>query len=369
MASPIHPLAADDPGFAQALAAALAGEQTLAPLSAYAVAPTELLRVDQPLDLPDAAVIVTTSGSTGAGKGVGLSAAAIEASVHATHARLGGPGDWILALPGHYVAGLMVIARSLVAGTGLFRVDSALDGLPWPQDRSYVSLVPTQLARALADPGLTERLAAYAGVLVGGAASDPALLARAREAGIAVVTTYGMSETCGGCVYDGVPLEGVRVDVEGEHGRIRLTTPTAFCGYRLRPELTAEVLSGQTVRTNDRGRWRSGRLEVTGRLDDVISSGGIKVDLAEVERAVRTLHPEAAVVGVPDHEWGTLVVAALTSDTGLTRLRERLAARLAGYARPRGLLRLAAMPMTSSGKIDRQALIERWPSHDDKEQV
>ena len=102
-------------------------------------------------------------------------------------------------------------------------------------------------------------------VLVGGSAFPASLRTRAEAAGVPVVATYGMSETCGGCVYDGVPLAGVRVELDAE--RIHLGGPMAFSGYRLRPDLTAQVLAGDLVRTQDRGRWSDGRLQVLGRID------------------------------------------------------------------------------------------------------
>ena len=352
---------------AGALADALRGGPPIAPLpdaeperrlSLEMLAPHELVTE------PDAAAVVATSGTTGRPKGVVLSRSAIAASVAATHARLGGAGDWVLPLPSHYVAGLMVLARSILAGTTAHPVPADLAGLPETVEamtgRRYVSLVPTQLVRACADPVLTEALTRFDAVLLGGAAADPRLLAGARDRGIPVVTTYGMSETCGGCVYDGVPLDGVSVRLE-ESGRILLGGPTLFSGYRLQPELTAAVRSGTWFRTQDRGRWQQDRLSVLGRLDDVVVSGGINVDLAAVERAVRTWPglqgSEVAVVGVPDVEWGTRVVAVTDGAGSEAELRSFLQQRLPAAAAPRRLVRVTALPRTSSGKIDRQRLI------------
>ncbi len=325
----------------------------------------DLARISQPVSEPDAVVVVATSGSTGRPKGVVLSRGAVAASVAATHDRLGGPGDWVLAVPAHYVAGLMVLARTILAGTAVHRIASDLSDLPIAvaqlTGRRYLSLVPTQLVRAYADPRLVEALATFDAVLLGGAAADPALLADARGRGIPIVTTYGMSETCGGCVYDGVPLDGVEVDVEADTGRILIGGLTLFSGYRRQPDLTAATLRNGRLLTQDRGVWRDQLLRVTGRMDDVVVSGGVNVDLAAVERAAQTWPgrdgSEIAVVGVPDDEWGTAVVAVTDGSGSEADLRAYLRRSLSPMAAPRRLAHLPVLPRTESGKIDRQRLI------------
>ncbi|MCW2809859.1 MAG: menE [Friedmanniella sp.] len=317
-----------------------------------------------PLREANVGAVVSTSGSTGRPKGVVLSRTALLTSAVATHTRLGGPGDWLLALPGHYVAGLMVVVRAVAAGTTLAPVRSDLTDLPQALGRlgprRYLSLVPTQLARACRDPRIAAALGRVDTVLLGGAAADPDLLLRARDLGITVVTTYGMSETCGGVVYDGRPLDGVGVHLD-DTGRIALSGPTLFSGYRGRPDLGAEVLRGGRLSTGDRGRWEAGRLTVLGRVDDVVVSGGLNVDLADVEQRLRGwpgwAGGEVAVVGVPDPEWGTAVVAVADRPVALADLRRWLSASGPAYAAPRSLHHLSALPRTSSGKIDRPALV------------
>jgi O-succinylbenzoic acid--CoA ligase len=349
-----------------ALAEALAGGPPVAPLPPAAVDRGQalaMLEPDAPVE-PGTAVVVSTSGSTGRPKGVLLSRAAVVAAAEATHERLGGAGDWALCLPPHYVAGLMVLARTLLAGTRVHSVAADLADLPRAagqmEGRRYVSLVPTQLARALPRPAVVEALQTFDAVLVGGGALPEPLADAAGRAGIAVVTTYGMSETCGGCVYDGVPLAGVDVRLAPD-GRVSIGGTGLFSGYRRRPDLTAAALHEGRLLTADRARWDGNRLVVLGRVDDVVVSGGINVDLAEVERQVRTW-PElaaidVAVVGVPDREWGTAVVAVAErdgwSEGAEQRLREHLNARLPAYATPRRLLGRRPLPRTSSGKIDR----------------
>jgi o-succinylbenzoate---CoA ligase len=219
-----------------ALAAALEGGPPVLPLPVGAQAPV----VAAPAGT---AVVIATSGSTGEPKLVALSAAALRASARATEARLGGPARWLLALPAEHVAGVQVIVRALLAGAapvvldlrGGFRPDrfAAVTAALGP-GRRYTSLVPTQLRRILDAAAALDALRSYAAVLVGGAALDAGTRERARAAGVRVVTTYGMTETAGGCVYDGVPLDGVTVDLDSD-GRILLDSPTLASGY-LRPE-------------------------------------------------------------------------------------------------------------------------------------
>ena len=321
-----------------------------------------MLRPDLPVEESAAAAIVATSGSTGRPRGVVLSAAALTASAAATERRLGGPGTWVLALPVHYIAGVMVLVRSLVADRPVLEVDGRLTGLPaldLGRGPHYLSLVPTQLVRALAEPTTSAALARFDAVLLGGSTADSALLDRARAAGITVVTTYGMSETCGGCVYDGRPLDGVEIDVEPRTGRVVVGGPMLFSGYRLAPEATARtLLPGPKFRTGDRGRWRADRLEVLGRLDAVVISGGHNVDLDAVERVIRRrTDGEIAVVGVPDSEWGTRVVAIGTGSETAAELRDRVRADLPAYALPRQWVAVTELPRTAGGKIDRQRLV------------
>jgi O-succinylbenzoic acid--CoA ligase len=219
-----------------ALAAALDGGPTVLPLGPGSDDPGDDGRAgDDP-----GGVLVATSGSTGAPRLVALPVAALQASATATATRLGGPARWLLALPAEHVAGVQVIVRALLAGAapvlqdlrGGFRPDGfAAATAALGPGRRCTSLVPTQLLRLLDAGGAAlDALRGYAAVLVGGAALDPGLRARAEAAGVRVVTTYGMTETAGGCVYDGVPLDGVRVRLDAPEddvtGRIALGGPT-----------------------------------------------------------------------------------------------------------------------------------------------
>lgn len=305
-------------------------------------------------------LVIETSGSTGRPKRVVLARSAMRASVRATHERLGGPGQWVLNLPPTYVAGVQVLFRSVVAGTApVVGDDLAAAVARMTGRRRYVSLVPTQLVRNLRDPRQLMALAQFDAVLVGGGPLDPGTRAEVESAGVRVVQTYGMSETCGGCVYDGVPLDGVAVKIDGD-GQVLLRGPVLFDGYDGEPERTAEVLRDGWLRTHDLGRLDDdGRLRVLGRADDVVISGGVKVPALAVEQAL-SRHPQlvgVAVVGAPDPEWGEQVVACVVPATSavppLVELRDLVTPR--SWA-PRQLVVLDALPLLANGKVDRLAL-------------
>ena len=320
---------------------------------------------DDPAD--PTALVVATSGSTGVPKGVLLTAGALAASATATESRLGGPGRWLLTLPAFHIAGLQVLLRAVAAGAEPVVLDTAepftaarfsAAAARVPGPRRYVSLVPTQLQRVLADPDAAAVAAeAFDAVLVGGSATPAPLLGAARDAGIAVVTTYGMTETCGGCVYDGVPLDGVTASV-ADSGALVLSGPMVARGYRGRPGDPAFAAPGSFV-TADTGEVSpGGAVTVTGRLDDVIITGGVKVAPGPIEAAVRALPGvlAAVVVGVPDPQWGQAVTAIVTDDGSwdLPRLRAALESLPASH-RPRNLVRAQAIPMLPAGKPDRAA--------------
>ncbi|MEJ7705466.1 MAG: AMP-binding protein [Geodermatophilaceae bacterium] len=318
--------------------------------------------LDDPADLtPDIAVVVATSGSTGMPKGVQLTAAALRHSVIASLDRLSAdPGQrWLCCLPTHHIAGLQVLVRSLVAGSTPDIRPAFEPAALRDTDAAFVSLVPTMLHRALA-AGVD--LTGFRAILLGAAAADPALLLRARKAGVRVVVTYGMSETCGGAVYDGVPLAGVDVAVDAADGRIRLAGPVLAAGYRLAPELTAAAFVDGWHVTQDAGRLDAhGRLHALGRLDDIVVTGGVNVSLLEVARAVAR-HPavtEAAAFARPDPEWGQRIVAVVVAAAGappLAALRELVAACVGVEAAPRELIAVDALPVLAGGKLDRATL-------------
>ena len=296
--------------------------------------------------------VVQTSGTTGLARRVVLSREALRAAARAARERVGGDLTWHLALPGRYVAGLMVQVRSAVAGRRAPVVPTDLEGLAPTGDGDAIGLVPTQLHRALGDAAVTQRLRAFDLILLGGAPLGAGLRERARDAGLAVVESYGMSETSGGVVWDGKPLPGVWIGLCD--GRVSIGGPTLFDGYLDDPAATAEAMEEGTLLTHDRGRWEGGRLVITGRVDDVVISGGVNVDLAEVRAAAARIDPETAVLAVPDAEWGTRVVL-FAPGGDLAGWREALAGALPRTWLPRQLVG-TPIPRTPGGKPDREAL-------------
>lgn len=340
---------------------------------------TASLRVGEEID-DDVALVISTSGTTGTPKGAMLTPAALIASASAAHDRLGGPGRWLLALPSHHIAGMQVLVRSVLAGTVPVDMDisrgfdvselpSAVSRLG--SGRRYASLVSNQLAKALAHPGAAEALAGLDAVLLGGGPAPRPMLAAAAEAGITVVRTYGSSETCGGCVYDGLPLDGVEIRIDepdsAGKGNIVVGGATLASGYRNPPQPDPFAEPGW-FRTDDIGEFDdAGRLAVLGRADDAISTGGLTVMPSAVE-AVLVRHPwvaECAVFGVPDDRLGQRVVAAVVATApsappSLDEIRDFVGASLDRTAAPRELLVLADLPRRGIGKIDRRALREHY---------
>lgn len=334
------------------------------------------LRPESPID-PAVALVVATSGTTGTPKGAQLTGAALRAGAHATHARLGGSGSWLLPLAAHHIAGMQILVRSVVAGSEpvVLDVSAGFDPLLLPaavarlgSGRRYTSLVPTQLVKTLDEPAAVEALREFDAILVGGAATPAPLLERATAAGLRLVRTYGMSETCGGCVYDGVPLDGVRVRLEPSDGRILLGGDILAAGYRGQPEHPAFAAPGW-FRTDDFGALDDGVLTVLGRLDEAITTGGLTV-VPQVVEAVLARVPgvrECAVFGLPDDRLGQRVVAAivlankrvLASSPTLSDLRAAVEAELTPTAAPREMFLVDALPLRGPGKVDRRALATR----------
>jgi len=364
--------------------------------------------------LDDIDVVLQTSGSsTGTPHLVGLSVAALIASAESTHRALAGAGRWILALPAHHVAGTQVLFRAALAGTSPQIVDTthgfdparlptAVAGATQDPDvPGYLSLVPTQLRACLeAGPEVTGALTRLAAVLVGGSGADPSMLGRARELGIPVHTTYGMTETAGGCVYDGRPLPGVAVrtvEVDG-HPRLAIAGPMLMTRYLDGASPFIDEGGARWLLTGDLGRVTpSGTVEVLGRSDDVIVSGGLSIAPAPVRRAVLDTPGvlDAWILDLPDRRWGSVVAAAVVTAPGVLRpdvphpaaaaddgtaptrtvrveepattpdphlsdlalaIREHVGEVLGRAEAPRVVVALDALPMLPTGKVDPRAL-------------
>lgn len=309
-----------------------------------------------------APLLIETSGSTGRPKGVVLERDAVVASAEASARRLQGSGRWLLALPSSYVAGVQVVVRSLLAGHEPIVVDGLAVARAAAEDHTdtpaFISLVPTQLHRILRDPDQLAALTRFHTVLVGGGGLDAQLRSQAEEHGVRVVVTYGSSETAGGCVYDGRPLDGVELAID-DTGRVRIGGPTLFSHYDGDPRLTAECLVDGWFLTSDTGRVdETGRLRITGRIDDVIVSGGVKVPAPAVAERLRA-HPlvdQAEVLGAPDAEWGQRVVAVVVGTAADPELRDWVAMVHPRSWAPSRFVRVDALPTLRNGKVDLQAV-------------
>lgn len=328
-------------------------------------------------ELPEAvdqrvAVVIETSGSTGVPKRVALSANALLASAAASESSLGGPGQWILALPTHYIAGINVLVRSLAAGfepvyfgsghfdaTEFAEASRTMDG-----PLRFTSLVPAQLARVVDaaddDRDLLAAMRRFDRILVGGQATPPALLARAIELGLNVTRTYGSSETSGGCVYDGIPIGTVEARIVD--GQVELAGPVLADGYLGDPAATDATFAMhggvRWYRTGDAGEVVDGALRVTGRLDNVIISGGEKVSLDAIERVVHAIDglSDAVAVGSPSAEWGEVPVVFTSGHTTLAVVKAAVVAALGRASAPVALVRVESVPQLPNGKPDRRAL-------------
>ena len=328
-------------------------------------------------ELPEAvdqrvAVVIETSGSTGAPKRVALSANALLASSAASESSLGGPGQWMLALPTHYIAGINVLVRSLAAGfepvyfgsghfdaTEFAEASRTMDG-----PLRFTSLVPAQLARIVDaaddDLDLLAAMRRFDRILVGGQATPPALLARAIELGLNVTRTYGSSETSGGCVYDGIPIGTVEARIVD--GQVELAGPVLADGYLGDPATTEAAFSmhggKRWYRTGDAGEVVGRALRVTGRLDNVIISGGEKVSLDAIERVVHAIDglADAVAVGSPSEEWGEVPVVFTSGHATLAVVKAAVIGTLGRASAPVALVRVESLPQLPNGKPDRRAL-------------
>ncbi len=364
------------------LSALLAGDAAYLPLpdtdSNESLRLREHLGVGEPID-ERCALVVSTSGTTGIPKGAMHTRDTLRASAEATAATLGGPGVWLQTLPPHHIAGLQVMLRSLAAGFDPVVLDltdgfdpgvlpAAVDALDGP--RRYTSLVPVQLRKVLADPVATAAMREFDAILVGGAATPPSLQQSARDAGLQIVTTYGMSETAGGCVYNGVPLEGAVVRIDDPDadgvGRVVLGGATVALGYRHLPDHAAFAEPGW-FRTDDLGVMSDGVLRIVGRADEAISTGGLTVVPQVVEAVIADLDAVAdcAVVGLPDERLGERVVAVIVPAVGreaptVDEVKEAVVDRLDRFAAPREVFVMDALPLRGPGKVDRAALREQF---------
>lgn len=370
---PANPLA-----IMPALEEALTGQRTLLPVPADDPARTNLLRntlkPGAPID-DDIALVVSTSGSTGKPKGAMLTPANLISSADATYQALGGEGQWLLSMPAAYIAGIQVLVRSMVAGVEPAFIDltrgfnvaefaERAHELARTGERTYTALTPMQLAKATSTLKGIDALRTFSAVLVGGAATNPRLLETAAKLRINVVTTYGSSETSGGCVYDGRPIAGARVKIQD--GRIHLGGPMVARGYHSVDSLPlADDLKDGWFRTSDAGSLEGGVLTVLGRTDNVISSGGLKLHPEVLEEELLLIDgvTAATVIGKDDDRFGQRICAAYTGSASVPDILDALAdaedaGRIALWQIPKELKVVAALPQLGPGKVDRAAVKE-----------
>jgi len=311
------------------------------------------------------ALVVETSGSTARPKRVALSADALLASAAASASAMGGHGQWLLALPVHYIAGLNVLVRSIasetepvILGSGSFDpLAFATAAETLDADLRFTSVVPAQLSRLLETPSAVAALQRFDRILVGGQSTPAPLRERAASLGIRLTRTYGSSETGGGCVYDGVPIGNTEARILD--GQVELAGAVLADGYLDDDERTDAAFHTDAgkrwYRTGDTGTVTDGVLVVTGRLDDVIISGGVKVSLAEVERFVRTLagQTDAVVTRQASERWGEVPVVITSVGLALDELRSSVGGALGAAAAPARVIVVDRVPMLATGKPDR----------------
>jgi O-succinylbenzoic acid--CoA ligase len=300
-----------------------------------------------------AAVVIGTSGTTGAPKEIFLSSHALVASARASNAFVGAKlGDtWSLLLPLTHVAAVNVFVRAFELGT--IPVDLRNHSGEYPRV-NFTAIVPTQLFRALnGDDQLLKHLQGAQKVLVGGAALSSAIRNQATAAGINVVTTYGMSETSGGCVYNGEILEGAEVEVRGGSIFIR--------GSVLALNLE---LSDGWFETNDLGEFVDEKLVVIGRSDDVIISGGENLSLNSVENILNQSFPNTqfAAFSVEDPQWGQTLHIAVVGEADSGSISSVLEEKVGAFAKPKGIHSLNSLPLLGIGKVDRKRLAQEIPN-------
>lgn len=326
------------------------------------------------------ALLISTSGSSGKPKTVALSAAALTEAARAAHERLGGEGQWLLTLPLTFIAGASVIVRSICAGTttvvmptGPFDADVFLECVEqMTGSRKYAALVPVQLSRVLQavepDSSKLEILLKLDAILIGGQSLDPATKALAEKLGVKIVRTYGSSETAGGCVYNGVPLAGVELEIDSETSEILISAPqlaTCYVGDEQRTEDVFQNRNGiRWYRSGDTGTFVDGVLSVTGRMDRTIISGGLKINLNEVHKVI-SLNlglSKAVVVYIPNLEWGSSPAVILEPVEGKTEseiselIIEEVVSELGRAAAPALVAYVDVLPRLSSGKPDMVAI-------------
>lgn len=298
------------------------------------------------------AVVIGTSGTTGKAKEVALTALAMTSSARASNQFLGAkPGDtWSLLLPLTHIAAVNVVVRALELGSTPIDLRNIEGEYP---NANFTAIVPTQLFRALnGEARLLKHLKSADAVLIGGAALSQGLRKQAEAAGIKIVTTYGMTETCGGCVYDGQALTGVEFEVKG--AKVRIKGNVLAANYLNAPW----SLDNGWFETSDLGEIVNDKLVVLGRADDVIVSGGENISLSAVENSLAVAFPklQTAAFSLEDPQWGQSLQLAVVGEITDEAIFRHLEKDLGAVAKPKSIHHLSSLPLRGIGKIDREAL-------------
>jgi o-succinylbenzoate---CoA ligase len=318
-----------------------------------------------------ASLCCPTSGSTATPRMVVIPRHVLTTAARARDAAMGGPAAWFLGVPPVTAGGLIAIERGVRSpvhpqtwdGAGITRFDveeftaqssAFVDTTEAASVPARVSLVATQVDRLLRNPSAARNLARFDRVLVGGGPVAGATLSAAIRAGVRIISSYGATETCGGCVYDGVAVPGTAIRLVA--GEIQVHGDSIAAGYLDGP---LRLSSDGWWCSGDRGHVAAGRLQVTGRFDDIVTVKGTNVDVSAVQRllAHQPTVQEVAVVATPADSGGHQLTAFVVGEVIPLELRSLVGAELGAAAIPR-ITVVSNLPLTASGKIDTQRLRE-----------
>jgi len=340
----------------------------------------QAIRPEIALDGDGVAVVLTTSGSTGSPRGVLLSSTALTSSAQGAANLLGIPtaeSAWLVAIPVTSAGGFAVVVRSWLAGFEPETLQSVGGAVPFRTEdfvastrqlaqragsrALLTSLVPTQLARILDDAEGRSALGEYSAILVGGARFDSTIRERAQAAGVTVLSTYGLTETCGGCVFDNTVFPGVDVRIAPD-GEVLVSGDVLALGYRLDADLTAQRFIDGWLHTGDIGSIDEGRLSIVGRRDDIVTVKGVNVATGAVERVICAIPgvDACAVIATPHAIDGHRLTAFVVARTDLaSTIKATVAEQLGPVAAPSTISAITSIPVLPNGKTDRAALAAR----------
>ena len=325
----------------------------------------------------ESGLLVCTSGSTGNPKAVEISAAALLSATRLVNAKFENPASWLLAINPAFIGGAMVIARAITQDqkweygldengkfspeifAGIAQAFIAQNG------RVRTSLVAAQLSALIAQDHIN-LLKKFDAILVGGGQISPEVYKNLKDDGVNLIRTYGMTETCGGVVWDGKALDDVNIRIEnpanGGAGRISINSPSNATCYHGNSEgikqLNEITFNNNWIMTQDIGTYENTTLKVIGRSDDIVISGGVNVSVHAIENVLRDQPgvEDAVVFAMPDKIWGTIVAAVIVGNAELLALQDAVEKELGSPAKPRIIKFAHELPLLPNGKIDVDSL-------------